>query len=173
MAQAQIVEGTGEELITRLHQQPKERFRLIFENIRDYAIVTLDTAGRITGWNPGARRIYGYTDEESLGRSFANFFLPKDAKANRPEQLLRMAETEGRVEDEGWRLRKEGTRFWAHVVMTALRDPSGRLRGYAKVTRDMTERRRQEEALQRMNESLGAVENSRTTPRKWNVTAWY
>lgn len=153
------VQAIGRDISVRkraeeIERESKERFRLIFENIRDYAIVTLDTAGRITGWNPGARRIYGYTDEESLGRSFANFFLPKDAKANRPEQLLRMAETEGRVEDEGWRLRKEGTRFWAHVVMTALRDPSGRLRGYAKVTRDMTERRRQEEALQRMNEAL-------------------
>src|SRR5207248_8457523 len=121
------VQGIGRDLSARrrseeIERENKERFRLIFENLKDYAVITLDTEGRVTSWNPGARRILGYQEEEILGRHFADFYLPQDAKAGRPGQLLRIAETEGRVEDEGWRLRKDGSRFWSDVVLTALRD---------------------------------------------------
>jgi PAS domain S-box-containing protein len=153
------VQGIGRDISARkraeeVERESKERFRLLFENLKDYAITTLDTLGRVTSWNLGARRIQGYEEEEIIGRNFACFFLPKDARNGRPEQLLRLAETEGRVEDEGWRLRKDSSRFWADMVLTALRDPKGGLRGYAEIIRDVTDRRRQEEALQRMNEAL-------------------
>jgi PAS domain S-box-containing protein len=124
--------------------QSEERYRLLVESVKDYAIYMLDPEGHVISWNEGARRIKGYTAEEALGRHFSAFYTPEDVAAGKPQRLLDAAARDGRAEDETWRVRKNGSRFWADVVVTALRDPQGRLQGYAKVTRDLTERRRNE-----------------------------
>ncbi len=108
--------------------------------VRDYAIFLLDIQGRVLTWNAGAQAIKGYDANEVIGRHFSLFYSPEDVAARRPERLLRLAADEGRVEDEGWRVRKDGTRFWADVVISAVTDPSGAVIGYSKVTRDLTER---------------------------------
>ena len=128
-------------------RESEARLRSIVESVKDYAIFTLDPAGRVTSWSPGAQRIKGYADDEILGQHFSKFYLPEDIERGRPDDELRTAAELGRIEDEGWRLRKDGSRFWANVVITALRDKSGELRGYSKVTRDFTERKQGEEAL--------------------------
>jgi PAS domain S-box-containing protein len=120
-------------------------YRLLVESIVDYAIFVLDPQGRIASWNPGAERLKGYTQREIVGRHFSVFYGPEDLAAKKPERELELAERNGRVEDEGWRLRKDGTRFWANVVITALRDASGTTVGFAKITRDLTTRREAEE----------------------------
>src|SRR6266498_2514264 len=126
---------------------PAERFRLLVESVRDYAIFMLDAGGRVATWNVGAERLKGYKAEEIVGQHFSRFY-PQDAVERRwPEHELEVAQREGRFEDEGWRVRKDGSRFWANVVITALRDDEGRLLGFSKVTRDLTERKRAEEAL--------------------------
>jgi PAS domain S-box-containing protein len=122
-------------------------FRLLVESVRDYAIFLLDPEGRVASWNEGARRIKGYEAAEIIGHHFSTFYVPEDVAAGKPQRLLEIAAVEGRVEDEGWRVSKDGSRLWADVVITALRDHDGRLRGFAKVTRDLTERRQAEEAL--------------------------
>jgi PAS domain S-box-containing protein len=123
----------------------EERFRLLVEGVQDYAIYLLDPTGRVTSWNAGAQRITGYSANEIIGRSFEVFYPPEDLAAGRPAQELRTALLQRRAEDRGWRLRKDGTRFWADVVVTALRDARGELVGFAKVSRDMSERKRMEE----------------------------
>jgi PAS domain S-box-containing protein len=124
----------------------EERFRLIVEGVRDFAIFMLDPEGRVATWNAGAQQLKGYTAAEIIGQHFSRFY-PQDAiDRGWPQQELRRAAEVGRFEDEGWRVRKDGTQFWANVVITALRDETGTLRGYAKVTRDLTERRQAEEA---------------------------
>jgi diguanylate cyclase (GGDEF)-like protein/PAS domain S-box-containing protein len=120
---------------------------LLVADVQDYAILTLSTDGEVTSWNTGAQRIKGYRSEEIIGQHFSVFYPPEDVAAGKPERELTIAAAEGRLEDEGWRVSKDGTRFWANVVITALRDRSGRLRGYGKVTRDLTERRAQERAI--------------------------
>src|SRR5258706_11885693 len=127
---------------------PDDRiFRLMAERVQDYAIFVLDTQGRVASWNVGAARIKQYTAGEILGKHFSVFYTPEDIARKWPEHELKRALMEGRFEDDGWRMRKDGTRFWANVVITALRDDSGNLRGFGKVTRDLTERRRTEERL--------------------------
>ena len=106
----------------------------------DYAIFALDAGGHIISWNPGAQRLKGYLAHEIIGKHFSNFYPEVDKRAGKPEWELRVASETGRVEDEGWRIRKDGTRFWANVVITALRDDDGTLVGFAKITRDLTER---------------------------------
>jgi diguanylate cyclase (GGDEF)-like protein/PAS domain S-box-containing protein len=113
---------------------------LLVEEAQDYAILTLDSGGHVASWNRGAQRIKGYSGREILGRHFSLFYEQQDQAADLPEWMLAQAREQGRVEHEGWRVRKDGTRFWANVVLTALRDPNGALRGYGKVTRDLTER---------------------------------
>ncbi len=125
----------------------EERFRVLVEGVRDYAIFLLDPAGHVTSWNQGAERIKGYRADEIMGRHFSAFYQPEDAAAGEPARGLRVAEEEGRFEAEGWRLRKDRSRFWASVVITALRDEAGRLRGFAKVTRDITDRKRMQDQL--------------------------
>jgi PAS domain S-box-containing protein len=127
-------------------------YQLLVESVQDYAIFALDPAGNIISWNAGAKRLKGYTRDEVLGRSFSIFYPPEDLAAGKPAWELEVAARDGRVEDEGWRVRKDGTRFWANVVITSLRDASGRLVGFAKVTRDLTERRRADEALRQSEE---------------------
>ncbi len=119
--------------------------RLLVESVVDYAIFMLDADGRVATWNLGAKRIKGYTSNEIVGQHFSRFYPPEDLAAGKPERALQIARRDGRVEDEGWRLRKDGSRFWASVVITALRDAEGNLRGFAKVTRDLTDRLEAEE----------------------------
>lgn len=123
-------------------RQSEERFRLLVEGVSDYAIFMLDPNGYIATWNMGAQRIIGYEPAQIVGRHFSAFYPPDAVESGWPEHELQVATTQGRFEEEGWRLRSNGTRFWASVVITALRDDGGRLRGFAKLTRDLTERRR-------------------------------
>lgn len=134
----------------------EERFRLMIDGIRDYAIFMLDPTGHIAGWNPGAQRIKGYTAEEIVGQHFSRFYTPEDLEAGKPQRELEIATKTGRYEEEGWRVRKDGTRFWANVVISAARDESGTLRGFAKVTRDVSERKRAEDHIKKLNASLQA-----------------
>jgi len=119
----------------------------LLDGVRDYAIYLLDKEGHVTTWNPGAERIKHYTPDEIIGKHFSRFFTQEDVDRQRPQELMRLAAQRGRVEDEGWRVRKDGTRFWANVVLTAIRDTTGELTGFAKVTRDFTDRKRAEEAV--------------------------
>jgi PAS domain S-box-containing protein len=122
----------------------EERFRLLVEQVKDYAIFMLDPQGNIATWNAGAERFKGYRAEEIIGQHFSRFYTEKDIASRYPWYELEVAAREGRYEDEGWRVRKDGSRFWANVIITALRDEKGKLRGFAKVTRDFTERRAHE-----------------------------
>jgi len=135
-------------------------YQLLVESVRDYAIFALDPKGMILSWNAGAERIKGYSADEIIGRHFSIFYTAEDLAARKPEMELVVAEREGRVEDEGWRVRKDGSRFWASVVITALRDPDGRLVGFAKVTRDLTARRQWEEALRESEERFRVLVRS-------------
>jgi PAS domain S-box-containing protein len=131
------------------HQSEAEQFRLLVEQVQDYAIYMMDPQGRIATWNSGAERIKGYKASEIIGRPYATFFLPEDVTAGKPQKILETAEREGKAAQEGWRVRKDGSRFWANTLVTAIRDPSGNLMGFSKITRDVTERMRHEEALER------------------------
>ena len=131
-------------MVKNLHDDP-EPFRLFIESVRDYAIFMLDTDGRIASWNLGAQRTKGYLEGEVIGRHFSLFYPPEAVAAGHPERELEIARAEGVYEEEGWRVRKDGTTFYAHVVITAVRDENGRLRGYGKVTRDVTDRRYNDE----------------------------
>jgi PAS domain S-box-containing protein len=122
-------------------RESEERFRLLVHGVRDYAIFMLDPTGHIATWNAGAERIKGYTDSEIIGKHFSIFYTPEDLESGKPARELEIATRTGVYEEEGWRVRKDGTRFWANVVITALRKPNGSLAGFAKVTRDLTERR--------------------------------
>ena len=136
---------------------PAETFRALVEAVRDHAIFMLDPTGYVTTWNDGASRINGYAADEITGRHFSTFYPPEAIAAGKCEWELEVALRDGRFEDEGWRVRKDGTRFWANVVITPLRDPSGIHVGFAKVTRDLTERRAAEDAkieLARTQEAL-------------------
>ncbi|RKH64475.1 sensor histidine kinase [Corallococcus llansteffanensis] len=128
------------------------QLRLFIDSVKDYAILTLDLEGRIISWNAGAERIKGYKSEEILGQHFSRFYRPEDVAAGKPQAELELVAREGRFEEEGWRVRKDGSLFWANVVMTALRDAEGVLQGYAKVTRDFTERKLAQEQLQQSDE---------------------
>ncbi|MEP6505830.1 MAG: PAS domain-containing sensor histidine kinase, partial [Betaproteobacteria bacterium] len=130
----------------------EERFRLLVESVRDYAIFMLDPAGHVVTWNAGAERFKGYKADEIIGSHFSRFYPPEALARRLPDHELQMAQATGSFEDEGWRVRKDGTMFWANVVITAMRDDSGTLVGYAKVTRDLTQRRNHEEALRRSEE---------------------
>jgi PAS domain S-box-containing protein len=134
----------------------EERFRLLVDGTRDYAIFMLDPTGRVASWNPGAERTKQYRAEEIVGQPFSLFYPAEDVHSGKPERGLRVAAVEGRFEDEGWRLRKDGSRFWASMVLTALRDEGGMLRGFSKITRDMTERKQAEENARRLLEEAAA-----------------
>ncbi|MCO5167967.1 MAG: ATP-binding protein [Planctomycetes bacterium] len=128
----------------RAQRAAAEEFRLLVQSVQDHAIIRLDADGRVASWNAGAERITGYPADEALGRHVELFYTPEDVAAGRPRTNLERAAREGRAEGEGWRVRRDGARFWANATLTPLRDPDGRLRGFAKVTRDLTERRRGE-----------------------------
>jgi PAS domain S-box-containing protein len=134
--------------------ESRERLRLLIEGVRDYAIIMLDPYGNVMSWNPGAERIKGYSEEEIIGRNFAVFYPEEDIEKGKPLQELNEASASGRFEGQGWRLRKDGTRFWADVVITALYARDGRLRGFAKITRDVTERKQAEDEIRKLNDEL-------------------
>ncbi|WP_433625637.1 PAS domain S-box protein [Halomicrococcus sp. NG-SE-24] len=141
-----ITDVTEQRETERRLRQEKDRFRSLVQGVDEYAIFMLDPDGCVVSWNEGAERIKGYEREEILGEHFSTFYTDEDVAAGVPEENLAAAER-GKAEDEGWRVRKDGSRFWANVVITALHDDDGSLRGYAKVTRDMTERRERERQL--------------------------
>ena len=128
-------------------RESEESFRLLVDAVKDHAIFRLDTDGCVTSWNVGAARIKGYSAEEIIGQPYSCFYTLEDIKQGKPQDRLKLAAAQGRVEDEGWRVRKDGSKFWANVIITALEDEGGRLRGFANVTRDFTDRKRAEEAL--------------------------
>ncbi|MDP3175923.1 MAG: PAS domain S-box protein [Phenylobacterium sp.] len=141
---------------------PDDRHRLLIDSITDYAIYMLDVDGRVTSWNPGAQRFKGYAASEIIGEHFSVFYTEEEREAGVPSEALRTAANEGRFEREGWRVRKDGSHFWAHVVIDPIRDPSGALVGYAKVTRDLTERKAAEQTLRRSEQQFRLLVQSVT-----------
>jgi PAS domain S-box-containing protein len=135
-------------------RKSEEQFRLLIHSVTDYAIYMLSPEGIITNWNAGAERIKGYTPQEIIGQHFSKFYSPEDAAAGLPQMGLQTARQVGRFEKEGWRYRKDGSKFWASVVIDAIRAPTGELIGYAKITRDMTERKQAQEQLERAREAM-------------------
>src|SRR5580704_3838045 len=132
----------------------EERYRLLIQAVTDYAIYMLDPTGIVSSWNPGAQRFKGYTPDEIIGQHFSRFYSAEDQKSGLPARALETAAREGKFENEGWRIRKDGTRFWAYVVIDPIRSPSGELLGFAKITRDLTERKAAEENLKRSEEQF-------------------
>jgi PAS domain S-box-containing protein len=145
-------DGAAMEPSSEIPHELGDLHRLLVSRVLDYAIFALDPHGNILSWNAGAERLKGYAPHEIIGRHFSVFYPPEDIAARKPERELEIAVAEGRVEDEGWRIRKDGTRFWANVLITALRDDNGVLVGFAKVTRDLTARRMAEDALRASEE---------------------
>ena len=134
--------------------EDNELFRLLIDSVKDYAIFVLDPEGHVLTWNAGAQAMKGYAKEEIVGKHFSTFYLPEAVESGWPERELALAQKEGRFADEGWRVKKDGSAFWASVIITALRGPSGQLAGFAKVTQDMTARRQGEERVQTLNREL-------------------
>jgi PAS domain S-box-containing protein len=133
-------------------QNTSDLYRRLVESVSDYAIFALDPEGYVSSWNPGAQRIKGYTADEIIGRHFSSFYPPDDIASGKPARLLDVAARDGHIEDEGWRSRKDGSRFWANVVISAVRDNQGQVTGFTKITRDLSERRSAEEALRQSEE---------------------
>jgi PAS domain S-box-containing protein len=128
--------------------------QMLVNSVKDYAIIMLDPRGRVLTWTPTAERLKGWKAHEIIGQHFSKFYPPEDAARGKSDQELEIAEREGRFEDEGWRVRKDGSRFWANVVVTALRDQDGSLRGFGKVTRDLSERRQNEEKIRKQAQEI-------------------
>ena len=143
-------------------QTDEGRYRLLVEAVTDYAIYMLDPAGVVSSWNPGARRFKGYEAAEIIGEHFSRFYTPEDRDIGMPQTALDIAAREGKFEGEGWRVRKDGARFWAHVMIDPIRDSGGELVGFAKITRDLTERRQAEETLKRSEEQFRLLVQSVT-----------
>jgi PAS domain S-box-containing protein len=135
-------------------QASQVEFRLLVQSVTDYAIYMLDPSGKVASWNAGAQRIKGYLPEEIIGNHFSRFYTDEDRRDGAPERALKTAEREGRFEKEGWRVRKDGSRFWANVVIDPIRGPDGSVRGFAKITRDITERRESQQKLDQAREAL-------------------
>jgi PAS domain S-box-containing protein len=133
-----------------------DKYKLLVDNVQDYAIFLMDAQGYIRTWNKGAQKNKGYTADEIIGKHFSTFYMPEDIAARKPEKELEIATQLGRAEDEDWRVRKDGSRFWASVVITALHNAEGTLVGFAKVTRDLTERKQHEDELRKANTLLKA-----------------
>ena len=147
----------GKSKLTNMKVGSRERIefsQLLVNTIQEYAIFLLDPTGHIATWNPGAQKLKGYEAHEIIGKHFSIFYPQKDKDAGKPEWELEVASSEGHIEDEGWRVKKDGSTFWANVVITALRDDEGKLVGFAKVTRDLSERKRHEEELYQANLKL-------------------
>jgi len=134
--------------------QHSELLQLLVDSVKDYAIIMLDPRGNVISWSPTAERLKGWRHDEIIGQHFSRFYPAEDIEQGKTEMELRVATQEGRFEDEGWRVRKDGSRFWANVVITPLRDRDGRLRGFGKVTRDLTDRRNAEEKIKRQAQEI-------------------
>ena len=147
-------------------RESEERFRLLVAAVKDYAIFMLDINGNILSWNSGAQRIKGYTANEIIGKHFSIFYTEEDLQDGKPPRELVIATKEGQYQEEGWRVRKDGTLFWANVLITAVFDEQGKLRGFAKVTRDMTEQKKAEEERERLHESEVQLERERGARRQ-------
>ena len=132
----------------------EDSFRLLVESVKDYAIVMLDPDGHVVSWNAGAERFKGYKAEEIIGKHFSCFYPAEAIERGVPEQELKAAAKDGRFEDEGWRVRKDGKQFWANVIISALRNKNGTLRGFSKVTRDLTERTQAEERIKQQSREI-------------------
>ena len=141
-------------------EENDQRLRLLVAGVKGYAIFMLDPHGNVATWNHGAEGIKGYSAEEIVGQHFSHFYPPEDIQNEKPERELRTAAADGHYQEEGWRMRKDGSRFWANVLITAMRDSHGRLRGFSKVTRDMTEPRREEAALKETQARMGGIIDS-------------
>ena len=137
--------------------ESEKLFHLMVEGVKDYAIFMLDPEGRVATWNAGTERLKGYRADEIIGQHFSRFYPAEDVQRGKPEHALKMAVNQGRSEDEGWRVRKDGSRFWANVIITPMRDEGGTLRGFTKVSRDLTERKQVEEELNKSKEQLEAA----------------
>jgi len=157
-AKEMLERSRGEKVL----QQSEERFRLLVSGVKDYAIFMLDPKGKIASWNEGAARIKGYRAEEIIGKHFSTFYPKEDLDWDKPSYELKQAVREGRFEDEGWRIRKDGSRFWANVVITCIRNADGEVVGFSKVTRDLTERKEAENKIKKMNEELERRVRERT-----------
>ncbi|MCX5701623.1 MAG: PAS domain S-box protein [Candidatus Omnitrophica bacterium] len=144
-------------------RKSEEQFRLVVEETVDYAIFMLDSDGRIVSWNKGAERIKGYRAGEIIGKHFSAFYTSEDIQRGKPEEELKKARVEGRCEDEGWRVRKDGSQFLANAIITALYDQAGNLRGFSKVTRDITKRKKSEDELYRLNRALKTISECNQT----------
>jgi rsbT co-antagonist protein RsbR len=142
----------GEQLLEAV--KTPDMFRLLVDSVRDYAIICLDPKGHVLTWSPAAQRLKGWTAQEIIGQHISRFYPPEDDAQNKTAAELAAAEKEGRFEFEGWRVRKDGTRFWANVILTALRDEKGTLLGFGKVTRDMSERRLSEEKIRKQAQEI-------------------
>ena len=142
------------QLVQQATYESEQRFEVLVQRVTDYAIYMLDPEGKVTNWNAGARRLKGYTEEEIVGQHFSNFYTEEDRMRDIPKLALRTATAEGKYESEGWRLRKDGTRFWASVVIDRILDTDGKLLGFAKITRDMTEKREAQQRLDNAREQL-------------------
>ncbi len=146
---------------TRLQVKLKDserQFRLLVSGVTDYALYMLSPEGRVTSWNQGGEKIKGYTPDEIIGQHFSRFYRDADRESGKPARALSIAETTGRYEEEGWRVRKDGSFFWASVVIDAIRDEDGKLVGFAKVTRDITERRNSQIALTKVERHLAEAQ---------------
>ena len=146
-------------------------FRMLVEGVRDYAIFLLDPQGNVASWNPGAERIKGYSAAEIIGKHFSSFYPEDDKLAGKPEYELKVAVEKGRFEDENWRIRKDGSRFWASVVITRVRNESGKLIGFGKITRDLTERRVAEQRYRLLVEGVRDYAIFSLDP-SGHVTSW-
>ena len=158
-ARAQAVQEPNRLLETANQElaRSEERFRSMVASVKDYAIFMIDPHGRVMSWNTGAERIKGYKPEEIIGEHFSRFYVPEDIEQHKPDYELKMAGSEGQFEDEGWRVRKDGSRFWANVVITSVREKNGELLGFSKVTRDFTDRKKAEETVRRSEAQFHAL----------------
>ncbi len=151
-------------------QESERRFQMLVQGVTDYAIYMLDPQGNVTNWNTGAMRIKGYSESEIVGRHFSIFYTPEDRADGVPARALLTAINEGRYEAEGWRVRKDGTRFWASVVIDRIEDSNGKLLGLAKITRDITERREASSVWRRRASS--SINRKRWTRSASSPAAW-
>lgn len=151
---ASIIDITERKAAERALYESEERLRLMTSCVKDYAIIMLDPSGLVMTWNEGAQSLKGYREDEMLGQSTAIFYTPEEIAQDKPAHLLQVASQQGRCEDEGWRVRKDGSRFYADVILTTMHDSSGKLIGFTKITRDVTERKKAEAEIQRLNNSL-------------------
>lgn len=150
-------------------RESEDRFRLLVDAVKDYAIFMLDVNGNILSWNSGAQRIKGYTFQEIIGKHFSIFYTPEDKQSGKPDRELVIAKSEGQYQEEGWRVRKDGSLFWANVLISAVLDDHGKLRGFGKVTRDMTERKKAEEDRERLHESELKLEQERSVRQQAEI----